>query len=104
MENRCPVVNAMTDKQNSIAILESTHNFPCEFMFKVIGKNSDQLLIEINNVFQQVLAIPNVEPAIRETPGGRHISVTITQVVKSAEVVLDVYARLRQIDGVVMLI
>lgn len=73
-------------------------------MFKVIGKNSDQLLNEINNVFQQVLAIPNVEPAIRETPGGRHVSVTILQVVESAEVVLDVYARLRQIDGVVMLI
>jgi hypothetical protein len=39
----------------------------------------------------------------RETPHGRHISVTLEPTVSSAEEVLEIYRWIRQVDGVVTL-
>jgi putative lipoic acid-binding regulatory protein len=55
-------------------------------------------------VFQDNLAISEIAPSVRETPGGRHVSVTINPVVQSADDVLRIYAELQSLEGVVMLI
>ena len=92
------------DRQNSIDILEATHSFPCEFTFKVIGKNEDSLLERVLTVFRDVLATAVLDPAVRETPGGRHMSITINPHIESADCVLEIYGRLKSVEGVVMLI
>jgi len=41
---------------------------------------------------------------VREAAGGRHVAVTLEPTVQTAPQVLAVYARLRRIDGLVMLL
>ena len=42
--------------------------------------------------------------SVRETPGGRHRAMTIEPTIEEAEHVLEIYERLKEIDGVVMLL
>ncbi len=85
-------------------LLESTHTFPCEYRFKVIGSVEDSF---VGRVLAAVIAEldEGIEPAFstRTTSGGRHVSVTIEQEMSSAAHVLAVYGRLRNLEGLVML-
>lgn len=94
----------MSDGIPSEELLESTHSFPCEFRFKVIGSTDDHF---IGRALAAVIAEleEGTEPAFttRTTSGGRHVSVTIQQEMESAAQVLAVYARLRDLEGLVML-
>ncbi|QDT33334.1 YbeD family protein [Thalassoglobus polymorphus] len=85
-------------------LLESTHTFPCEYRFKVIGSVDDSF---VGRVLAAVLAEleEGVEPSFstKTTAGGRHVSVTIEPEMHSAAHVLAVYGRLRRLEGLVML-
>lgn len=85
-------------------LLESIHSFPCQYRFKVIGANSDHFVGRVLSAIQVELE-EGVEPAFstRTTAGGRHVSVTVEHEMTSANHVIAVYAQLRELEGLVML-
>jgi putative lipoic acid-binding regulatory protein len=88
---------------DAIRLLEETHDFPCEFMFKVIGRAEESFVervVEAIRVCQQSSEAPSYR--LRETPNRRHVSVTLEPQVQSAQEVLLIYACIREIHGVVM--
>jgi hypothetical protein len=73
-------------------------------MFKAVGRNENRVVGRVVGAVRSGLP-RDVEPSFstRCTQAGRHVCVTIEPVVDSAEQVLDLYARLRELEGLVML-
>lgn len=91
------------DRQASLDLLNATHSFPCEFTLKVIGQSSDDFIDRCVEAVRVVaLHSPDIPYTTRSTPNGRHISITMQPTIDSAEQVLQVYASLRDVEGVVM--
>ena len=89
----------------SIELLESTHTFPCAFMWKVIGKAEDGFLGRVVAAVREQLDSDSDPPyRVKETSGGRHVSITLEPVVKSAWDVIAVYGRIQEITGLVLLL
>ncbi len=88
----------------AIELLESTHHFPGPYMFKVIGKAQSGFLARVVAAVRAELAVDADPPfKVRESTGGRHLSVTLEPTVQTAGQVLAIYQRIRQMDGIVML-
>jgi putative lipoic acid-binding regulatory protein len=88
----------------AIALLESTHHFPGPYMFKVIGRPENGFVARAVAAVRDALDEQTDPPfKVRETPAGRHVSVTVTPMVQRAEQVLAVYRRVKTMDGLVML-
>ena len=95
------------DRMNSlpaIELLESTHQFPCPYVFKVIGLREKAFVARTVAAVRAELP-PEIELALqfRETPGGRHIAITLQPTVPTARQVLAIYRRLQTLSGLVML-
>lgn len=94
----------ITDPPN-LELLEATHSFPCRFTFKAIGVDSDHF---VGRVLQAVkLSLDeSAEPSFscRSTASGRHIAVTVEPEVTDAAHVVEIYARLREVEGLVILL
>ena len=89
----------------SIELLESMHEFPGPFMMKVIGSVEDAFVARVVAAVRDELHA-NVDPRfrLRYTSGGRHVAITLEPIVKSAEQVLEVYRRIRETRGVILLL
>lgn len=87
-----------------IELLEKTHQFPCPYMFKIIGKSDQGFQARVVAAVREVLML-DVDPdhSVRSAVGGRHLSVTVETTVQTPQQVIDVYRRLGAMDGVVML-
>ncbi len=92
-------------RQNSINLLNETHTFPCPVMIKVIGLNEEGFISNIVKVIRDELNL-KFDPPIRtrEAKNGAHISITMEPRFLNAEEVLEVYARISGVDGVVMVL
>jgi putative lipoic acid-binding regulatory protein len=87
----------------SIELLESTHHFPCPYMFKVIGRVENGFVARVVAAVRDELSHPADPPfKLRQSAGGRHIAVTLEPVVQTGHEVLAVYRRIQQTDGLVM--
>jgi putative lipoic acid-binding regulatory protein len=87
----------------AIQLLESTHQFPGSYMFKVIGRSERGFVARAVAGVRDALAEEADPPfKVRETAGGRHVAVTLTPTVKNAQQVLDVYQRLQKLAGLVV--
>lgn len=94
----------MSTRQESIDLLNNIHQFPCPVMVKAIGQN-------VNDFPQRVVSLVRItleldfDPAFtsRETRGGRHVAVTLEPTFDDAEQVLKLYAALRQLDDVTLI-
>ena len=87
----------------NVELLESTHEFPGDYMFKVIGQDDDTLAARVRAAV--VFELPeDHEPAmsVRRTASGRHMCVTIEPHVADAHQVLAIYRRIYALDGLVM--
>lgn len=92
------------DRQRSLDLLNQTHSFPTRVMIKVIGVNENSLVASVIEVVRLESSDDEIPPhQIREAKGGRHISITLEPQLTSAECVLEIYARLQSLDGVLML-
>jgi putative lipoic acid-binding regulatory protein len=87
----------------ALDLLESTHRFPCAYIFKVIGRVDDGFAARVVAAVRDVLA-QSVDPpfSCRHTAGGRHVAVTLTPIVQTGHQVLAVYQRIQQTRGLVM--
>jgi hypothetical protein len=88
----------------AVELLESTHEFPGVFTFKVIGDASEGFVAKVVAAVRQELEL-EIDPPYntKQTPGGRHVSVTIEPQVESAWQVLAIYGRIQETEGLVML-
>jgi putative lipoic acid-binding regulatory protein len=86
-------------------LLEDTHSFPCRFIFKAIGKTDDDFADRAVATVRSTLKLDFDPPhELRQTTAGRHIAVTIDAWVETSSQVIEVYAALRAVDGLVMML
>lgn len=95
----------MKSELPSIELLESTHRFPGPYMFKVIGRVENGFTARVVAAVREELA-GTVDPPfrVRESAGGRHVSVTLEPRVETAQQVLAIYDRVRKLTGLVLLL
>jgi uncharacterized protein len=86
-------------------LLEATHSFPGPFVFKAIGANQHGFVELVVASVREVLVL-EIDPPyeLKQTAGGRHVSVTLTPHVESAAQVLAIYERIRVIEGLLMML
>jgi putative lipoic acid-binding regulatory protein len=84
----------------SIELLESTHVFPCPYTFKLIGLEEHGFVARAVAQVRQALNADRDPPyTVRSTSDGKHVAVSLEPVVYSAQQVLDVYDRVRDLSG-----
>lgn len=91
----------------AMALLERFHSFPGEYMFKVIGFGGAEFAAAVGAAAQSVLGPlggPGRGLRSRPSSGGRYTAVTLEVEVSDAQQVLEVYAALKQVQGVVVLV
>lgn len=93
----------MSERDDTLRVLNEGHSFPGPYMFKVIGENSPEfvaLIIQAATLVTGPAAAPNV--SVRESSGGKHQAVTLSIDVQSAEQVLEIYEAFRSISSAKM--
>jgi putative lipoic acid-binding regulatory protein len=91
-------------EHDPIELLESNHLFPGTFQIKAIGQAEDDFEGRVVAAVQEELAVPgDVDHSVRTTRGGRHIALTLDVNVQSAQQVLAIYARIREVRGLMVL-
>ncbi len=87
-----------------LELLESTHRFPTDYVFKVIGKADEGFLARTLASARQSANL-NADPefTVRQSEHGKHVAVTLSVPAQSAQQVLDVYSKLSTIEGLVLL-
>ncbi|MFB6265305.1 MAG: YbeD family protein [Bradymonadaceae bacterium] len=91
----------ISDREASIETLKQTHSFPCDYEFKAIGPNSAAFVAEVIQVGVDVLG-RTAHPQIRtrESSEGKYVSVSMSLEMASPEAILDVYALIRSVEDV----
>jgi putative lipoic acid-binding regulatory protein len=90
-------------RQRAIELLEANHEFPGPFSLSVIARNDEEVTAAV-----LAAASAGAEPSQvidrherKPSAGGKYVSHRLTIPVASAAAVLDLYARLRAVDGVI---
>ena len=92
------------DHRPSVDLLESTHQFPGVYRIKAIGMASDDFENRVVAAAVAELAGPSeLDYSVRTTPTGRHVALTLDITVQTAEQVRDIYARIRELEGLTLL-
>ncbi len=93
------------DQSPPLDLLESGHTFPGSYQIKAIGTVADDFETRvIDAVRAEIGAAPSLQLSKRTTPDGRHVALTLEIFVQSADEVRAIYARIRAVTGVVMLL
>ena len=80
--------------------LETEHDFPGSFTFKVIGPNTETFASLLRAALDAACPGARAIWSRRESAKGKYASITVEAVLPSADAVLDVYERFQQIEGV----
>lgn len=95
----------MSDRNELLDKLNAVHEFPGDYVFKVIGTNSPEFISRVVQAAVIVLGErADFSVSTRESSGGKHQSVTLTVVVPQADDVLAIYDQLRVLEGVKFLL
>ncbi len=78
--------------------LDQVHEWPSVYMFKFIFEPDKERLERITALFP-----PEVELLRKYSTGGRYLSITVREVMMSAEDVVQRYVKASDIDGVIVL-
>ncbi len=93
------------DTRPSVELLESNHSFPGTYQIKAIGLAADDFEGRVIAAALSELAAPGeLDTVSRLTPGGRHVSLTLDITVQTAEQVRAIYARIREVAGLTLLL
>ena len=93
--------------QEALRLLERFHHFPGDYMFKVIGFGGQEFAASVRLAAETVLGpLAGADQRLTSRPsrGGRYTAVTLETRVADAQQVLDIYAALKQVQGVVVLV
>lgn len=91
------------DHQRSIELLEANHVFPGAYSFSIIALNDPGVSAAILSAIEAEVGAP-VEDSAREarpSAQGKYVSHRLTVHCAAAAQVLDLYARVRTIQGVI---
>jgi uncharacterized protein len=92
------------DHRPSVDLLESIHHFPGVYKIKAIGRADDDFESRVvQAVYTNLAARSDLDYTVRATPGGRHVAITLDITVQSAEQVREIYADLRDVEGLTLL-
>jgi uncharacterized protein len=92
------------DHRPSVELLESTHHFPGPYRIKAIGAASGDFEGRVVEAVVAELAGPSeLDYSVRTTPNGRYVALTLDITVQAAEQVRDIYARIRELEGLTLL-
>ena len=86
-----------------IELLEDTHDFPCDYTWKVIAATRETLETEAQAATTRVLGDRHVRTRTSQASAGRFLCVTLEARVEGAHEVVEVYASLQKIVGLRML-
>ncbi len=88
-----------------LELLNRTHQFPCPYVFKAIGRVEAGFAARVVAGVREELCQETDPPhRYRQTASGRHISVTLEPVVETAEQVLAVYRRIASMAGLIVML
>jgi len=91
-------------EHDPIELLESNHPFPGTFQFKAIGQAEDDFEARVvAAVHEELPAASDLEHSVRSTRGGRHVALTLDVTVQTPQQVLAIYARIREVRGLMYL-
>jgi putative lipoic acid-binding regulatory protein len=94
----------MKDNRPSEELLQSNHLFPGTYQIKAIGASADDFAARVVAAAALELATPaELDHSIRQTPDGRHVSVTLDVTVQTAAQVRAIYARIQEVEGLALL-
>lgn len=86
------------DLDNLKAKLIETTSFPSVYMFKLIVPSENRTIALVQNIFDA-----ETEIFTKQSDKGNYTSITVKQVVMSADEIIDVYKKAAEIKGVMML-
>ena len=95
-------LSAEEDRARALALLEATHQFPCEYAVTVIAFNSEPVTLAVKSAVTEGGA-DHSHQAI-ESKAGKYLSHRFAVQVTDASHVLAIYARVRSVDGVVTIL
>jgi putative lipoic acid-binding regulatory protein len=88
-----------------IELLESTHQFPGPYIFKIITNTDEGTLKNILSVLQTALKLPSLPVyTSRLSESGKHTSLTVELELQKAQEVHLVYEALYKTPGVLLLL
>lgn len=79
-------------------MLEETHEFPAVYLYKFVFKGDNKTMAQIESLFSESAVI-----STKTSSGGKYMSVSIRDVAINADEILNIYAEVRKIDGVMSL-
>ena len=79
--------------------LENNHNFPEDYLFKFIFPNDNSKLLKLYQVFDEI----KYTISTRESKNGKYISASILAFVLDANQVTNIYQKVSEIEGMIML-
>jgi uncharacterized protein len=74
------------------------HVWPAVFMFKFVVPTLPANIVELKSIFGEV-----VEYSTRESRNGKYTSVTIKEMVLSADIIFERYEQASKIEGIISL-
>ena len=95
-------VSQVEDENRLRELLNSQHEFPCDYSFKVICRNAPGVQESIIAGLRERtgLALVLAENGMKASRKGNYVSLTLTLRANLADDVLDVYAQLRTFESV----
>ena len=93
-------------RRRAIELLEANHDFPCDFSVSVIARNDEAVAAAVLAAAAAGSGEPLGEGAHEQHPSahGKYVSHRLNVPCASAEAVLDLFARLRAVDGVITIL
>ena len=88
-------------RRRAIELLEANHSFPGPFSISVIARNDEAVASAIVAAVSEVGPIAEDGHERRESGGGKYVSHRLVIHCGSPETVLALFARVREIDGVI---
>lgn len=90
------------ERARALALLEATHQFPCHYSLTVIAFNADPVTVAVKAAVVEG-AQDHSHQAI-ESKAGKYLSHRFAVKVTDAAHVLEIYARVRSVDGVLTIL
>jgi putative lipoic acid-binding regulatory protein len=91
-----------TAEERARALIEATHQFPCEYALTVIAFNSHTVTTALKGAVAS--GRDSIDHQVRESSAGKYLSHRFSVSVNGAHAVLELYAVVRAIEGVVTIL
>ena len=93
-------------KQRMLDLLEATHDFPGNYLLTVVVRSDEKVTADVMAAASAHLAatLPASALTTRPSKGGKYLSLRITIPCESAQQVLDIYARVKDVTGVMTIL